>query len=228
MREGGQFGGVAPQAIERVRDRPPARIAVGFLGGHGSEDTDGPAPGGRGGGAAYEVSYNDGVTDPQAGAIADDRLAVTTSGIAAAEIEDWAAVPAAGAVVAFRGVVRDHAEGRTGVHSITYEAYEDVARDRLGEIAAEARRRWPDLCRVALVHKVGLVELSEPSVLVAVSAPHRTEAFEAARWCIDTLKETLPVWKQEHAASGSGWARAATPVRPVGRQPSAGPPAGTD
>ncbi len=172
---------------------------------------------GRGkGSGARSISYNDDVTDRRAReTTADDRLEVTTSTIAAAAAEDWAAVPAAGAVVAFRGVVREQAEGRTGVDSITYEAYDDVARRRLAEIAGEARRRWPDLCRLALIHRVGTVDLSEASVLVVVSAPHRAEAFDAARWCIDTLKETLPIWKQEHTATGSGWARASTPVRPV-------------
>jgi len=128
------------------------------------------------------------VTDRRADATADDRLAVTTAAIDAAATEDWAAVPAAGAVVAFRGVVRDHAEGRTGVDSITYEAYEEPARLRLVEVAEEARRRWPGICRLALIHKVGLVALSEASVLVVVSAAHRGEAFEAARWCIDTIR----------------------------------------
>ncbi len=167
------------------------------------------------------------MTDRRADATADDRLAVTTAAIDAAATEDWAAVPAAGAVVAFRGVVRDHAEGRTGVDSITYEAYEEPARLRLVEVAEEARRRWPGICRLALIHKVGLVALSEASVLVVVSAAHRGEAFEAARWCIDTIKETLPIWKQEHTAAGSGWARSATPVRPVrSTGPAGGPPAG--
>lgn len=174
-----------------------------------------------GGGPAGGVSYNDAVTDGRVGTASDDLVAVTTSVIDAAAAEEWAGVPAAGAVVAFRGLVREQAEGRSGVQSITYEAYQEVARRRLAEVAAEARRRWSSLCRLALVHRVGLVALTEASVLVVVSAPHRGEAFDAARWCIDTLKETLPVWKEEHTASGSGWALSARPVRAV---PSAGSP----
>jgi molybdopterin synthase catalytic subunit len=112
-------------------------------------------------------------------------------------------------------VVREHSEGRPGVRGLTYEAYEEAATRRLGEIAEELRRRWPDVERVALLHRVGEIALSEPSVAVVVSAPHRAEAFEAARFGIDTLKETVPIWKREHWADGSEWAEHANPVRPV-------------
>ena len=80
---------------------------------------------------------------------------------------------------------------------------------------AEARRRWPDLERVALLHRVGDLTLSEPSVAVAVSSPHRDAAFDAARFCIDTLKEAAPIWKQEHWTAGSDWALGEHPIRPV-------------
>ena len=82
-------------------------------------------------------------------------------------------------------------------------------------IVAEARTRWPDLEKVALLHRVGALALSEASVLVVVSAPHRDAAFEAARYCIDTLKESVPVWKKEHWAGGDDWALGSTPVRGV-------------
>jgi molybdopterin synthase catalytic subunit len=127
----------------------------------------------------------------------------------------WVTTPAAGGVVTFCGVVRDHAEGRSGVVGLTYEAYEDVAQSRLAEVAAETRRRWPDIERVALLHRIGDLTLSEVSVVVAVSAPHRGEAFDAARFAIDTLKETVPIWKREHWAEGSDWATGARPVRAV-------------
>jgi molybdopterin synthase catalytic subunit len=127
----------------------------------------------------------------------------------------WAATPRAGAVVTFVGVVRDHAEGRDGVHAMTYEAYHEPAVRVMHEIVDDARRRWPDLERVALLHRVGRLELSEPSVAVAVSAPHRDHAFAAARYCIDTLKETAPIWKQEHWDAGTAWAKGSHPIRPV-------------
>ncbi len=131
----------------------------------------------------------------------------------------WAATPGSGAVVSFLGVTREHSEGRSGVQALTYEAYEVEATRRMSEIVAVVRRRWPDVERVAVLHRLGEVALSEPSVSVVVSAPHRGAAFEAARFCIDTLKETVPIWKREHWAGGSDWAAAANPVRPV-QQPT--------
>ncbi|MFM8305207.1 MAG: molybdenum cofactor biosynthesis protein MoaE [Actinomycetota bacterium] len=130
----------------------------------------------------------------------------------------WAATPRAGAVVCFLGVVRDHAEGRDDVRALTYEAYEEKAGDRLREIADETRRRWPDVERLVFLHRLGEVALSEASVLVVVSTPHRDEAFAAARFAIDTLKDTVPIWKQEHHSGGTEWSDHAAPVRPV-REP---------
>ena len=88
-------------------------------------------------------------------------------------VVSWATTPGAGAVVRFLGVVRDHADGRDGVVGMDYEAYEDEARRVLAEIVAEARRRWPDVERVALLHRIGELALSEASVAVVVSSPHR-------------------------------------------------------
>jgi molybdopterin synthase catalytic subunit len=79
-------------------------------------------------------------------------------------------------------------------------------------LAAEARVRWPGIGRVALLHRVGRLELEDAAVVVVVSAPHRGEAFEAARWCIDTLKATVPIWKKEEWAGGDGWGTDAQPV----------------
>src|SRR5439155_9456430 len=120
-----------------------------------------------------------------------------------------------GAVVVFLGVVRDHADGRTGVTNLTYEAYEEEAVAKLASVAAAAHERWPVIDRVALLHRTGDLALSEASVAVVVSSPHRAEAFEAARFCIDTLKETVPIWKREHWEGGSDWATRSHPVRAV-------------
>jgi molybdopterin synthase catalytic subunit len=146
---------------------------------------------------------------------ARDWVALTDAQLPAAAAADWATVPSAGAVVTFAGVVRDHAEGRTGVTAMTYEAYAEPAERALVEIAAEMRRRWPELARIALLHRVGELQLSETSVLVVVSAPHRGIAFEAAAFAIDTLKESVPIWKQEHWAGGSDWAVEQHSIRPV-------------
>jgi len=130
----------------------------------------------------------------------------------------WATTSAAGAVVVFLGVVRDNSEGRDGVRGITYEAYEEQARPRLAAVAVEARRRWPVVERLALLHRIGALDLSDASVAVIASSPHRPEAFEAARYCIDTLKETVPIWKREHWSEGSDWATSAQPVQSVGHR----------
>ncbi len=133
------------------------------------------------------------------------------------EASRWATLDRCGAVVVFAGTVRDHAEGRPGVQELAYEAYQEVVEPRLGELATEARRRWADLGRVVLWHRVGVMALGETVVIVAVSAPHRAEAFEAARWCIDTLKATLPIWKREKWADGEDWGTGSQQIVEVGR-----------
>lgn len=122
------------------------------------------------------------------------------------EARRWVTLPRTGGVVVFTGVVRDHSQGREGVHALSYEAWEARARSRLADVGEAALRRWSDLGRVALLHRLGDVALGEPTVVVAVSSPHRAEAFDAARFCIDTLKETVPIWKREHWDGGADWA----------------------
>jgi molybdopterin synthase catalytic subunit len=122
-------------------------------------------------------------------------------------------VPTAGAVVVFLGIVRDRADGRDDVTALTYEAYESEATRAMAEIVAATRVRWADVARIALLHRTGRLEVGEASVAVVVSSPHRAEAFDAARYCIDTLKETVPIWKQEHHAAGADWGLGASDVR---------------
>lgn len=129
------------------------------------------------------------------------------------DLAEWAARPDCGAVVTFQGIVRDHAEGRAGVETLTYESYEQAALDRLHDVARTARERWPSIRRVALVHRTGELRVGDMAVVVAVSAPHRDAAFEAARWCIDTVKASVPIWKHERWASGAGWGTDAQPIQ---------------
>jgi molybdopterin synthase catalytic subunit len=145
----------------------------------------------------------------------DDWFALTDEVLPVAELYDWAVLPRCGAVVVFSGTVRDHADGREGVELLSYEAYEPAAVERFGALAAEARRRWPAIGRVAMVHRLGILEVSESAVVVAVSAPHRDDAFEAARYVIDTLKETVPIWKHETWRDGADWGTGAAPIRDV-------------
>ena len=135
----------------------------------------------------------------------------------------WAALPSCGAQVLFSGTVRDHAEGRSGVIQLEYEVYAEAAEARLAAIAAEARQRWPEVGRIALLHRYGALQVGECSVIVVVSAPHREAAFEASRWCIDTLKATVPIWKRETWDGGVGWGTDASDIASIkdeGRVPS--------
>ena len=145
----------------------------------------------------------------------DDWVALTGEPLDVQVAVDWVGVPDCGAVVVFSGLVRDHAEGTTGVTHIDYEAYEEQVVPRMGELAAEMRRRWPDTGRIVLWHREGRVQLSESSVVVAVSTPHRGAAFAAAEFGIDTLKATVPIWKKEFWAGGSEWARGSQHVTEV-------------
>jgi molybdopterin synthase catalytic subunit len=115
--------------------------------------------------------------------------------------------------VTFTGTARDHAEGRPDVHRLEYEAYEEHAVRRMQALAAEAKSRWSSIGRIALLHRTGEVALGDAAVVVAVSAPHRAEAFEAARWAIDELKATVPIWKREAWAGGESWGLEAQTVR---------------
>ena len=144
-----------------------------------------------------------------------DWFGLTEEDLPVGRAMEWATRPGCGAVVCFTGVVRDSSEGRAGVQALTYEAYEEQATAKLAEVAAEARRRWPAIERLALLHRTGTLSLCEASVVVVASTPHRAEAFEAARFCIDTLKETVPIWKAEHWEGGSEWVEGEHPIRPV-------------
>ncbi|MGH9292866.1 MAG: molybdenum cofactor biosynthesis protein MoaE [Acidimicrobiales bacterium] len=146
-----------------------------------------------------------------------DWLLLTESPLDAGVALEWIGRAACGGEVAFVGVVRDHAEGRSGVTAVDYEAYEDQILPRMAELVAAARDRVPGLGAVCVWHRTGRLVVGEASVVVAVSSAHRAQAFEACRFVIDTLKEALPIWKHEHFEGGSGWSPAAHPVRPVAR-----------
>jgi molybdopterin converting factor subunit 1 len=111
--------------------------------------------------------------------------------------------PGMGGVVTFVGTVRDRARGRS-IRHLEYEAYPEMAEREMQKIADEAGRRWPD-ARVAIAHRAGHLEVGEIAVVVAAAAPHRAEAFAACRFAIDTLKETVPIWKKEVASDGEYW-----------------------
>lgn len=112
--------------------------------------------------------------------------------------------PASGAVALFLGTARDHSPGRTGITHLEYEVYEGAVQDKINEVMDEAAARWP-LRALAVEHRTGRVPVTEASVAVAVSSAHRADAFAAARYVIDQLKERAPIWKKESWPGGEQW-----------------------
>ena len=108
-----------------------------------------------------------------------------------------------GAVIVFKGVARRFSRGRDVVH-LEYEAYPEMAEKVMAQIGDEMKERWP-ITNVAIVHRTGVLEIGQASVAIAVSAPHRGEAFEAAQYAIDRLKQIVPLWKKEVWSAGSPW-----------------------
>lgn len=142
----------------------------------------------------------------------DTWLGLTGEPLPVGAAADWAVRPYCGAVVLFSGTARDHSEGFDGVVALEYEAYEEQVVARLEAIASEARRRWPSLGRLVMLHRVGEVTVGESSVVVVASAPHRPDAFAAARYCVDALKSTVPIWKREVRAGDRSWGPDARPL----------------
>jgi molybdopterin synthase catalytic subunit len=141
---------------------------------------------------------------------ADQWLALSDAPLPVGAAYEWAVAPECGAVVLFSGTVRDYAaddagEMRSGVTSLTYEAYDAQVVPRLQDIVDEMRRRWPSVGRVVLWHRTGELAVGESSVVVVVSAGHRPAAFDAARYGIDAVKATAPIWKREAWSGGDDW-----------------------
>jgi molybdopterin synthase catalytic subunit len=109
-----------------------------------------------------------------------------------------------GAVVVFDGIVRNHSRGRRTLH-LDYEAYEEMAVRQMRELGRKARERF-GVRQVTMVHRLGRLEIGETSVLIVVASAHRSAAFEACRWLIDSIKQIVPIWKRETFADGAVWA----------------------
>jgi len=141
------------------------------------------------------------------------RYDVVTGPIDARELEAAVSHPGAGAICTFTGIVRDNSRGQSVTH-LDYEAYAEMAVPQMRKIGEEIKQRWPE-ARVAMAHRTGQLQVGEASVVIAVSCPHRHEAIEACTWGIDRLKESVPIWKKEHAADGTFWIEGAE-ARPAG------------
>ncbi|HLE35621.1 MAG TPA: molybdenum cofactor biosynthesis protein MoaE, partial [Candidatus Acidoferrales bacterium] len=134
--------------------------------------------------------------------------------IRTSELVTHVKAPEDGAVVVFDGIVRNHSGGRA-TNYLEYDAYEPMALAKMREIGAEIHRNF-SIHRIAIVHRLGRLEIGETSVLIAVSSPHRRAAFDACRFAIDTLKRTVPIWKKEYFADGAVWAEGEVPtVKPI-------------
>ena len=146
---------------------------------------------------------------------AADWLALSLDPLPVAEASAWAVVPGCGGVVTFTGTVRDHADGRDGVTGLVYEAYEEQAGARLAAVAAEVRARHPGVGRLAIIHRIGALVVTDAAVVVVASAPHRDEAFAAARLAIDATKASVPIWKRETYGEGAqAWGTGAADLVP--------------
>jgi len=135
----------------------------------------------------------------------EGKFAITYDPIGLDEMAAKVLKPETGAVAVFAGVVRNVSAGKVVEH-LEYEAYEEMALGKLRQVAAEAREQWPDIMDIAIVQRIGHLEVGENAVIVAVSSPHRGDGcFEACRYAIDRLKQIVPVWKKEISPDGTEW-----------------------
>lgn len=157
-----------------------------------------------------EVAFLPPVSGGQEQAVAaDDLFQLVRHPIAPQEIVESLKAPEDGALVVFDGFVRNSFKGHATQY-LVYEAYETMAYAKMREIGAQMREKFA-IHRIAIVHRLGRLEIGETSVLIAVSSPHRAAAFEACRYAIDTLKRTVPIWKKEHFVGGAVWADGEVP-----------------
>ncbi|MEO6725516.1 MAG: molybdenum cofactor biosynthesis protein MoaE [Blastocatellia bacterium] len=139
-----------------------------------------------------------------------DIFEITREPIDKPGLEQRLVTGAAGAVVTFDGVVRDNTKGRS-VLTLQYEAYEPMAVKEMQRVGEEIRKQWPDVERIGIVHRFGELKISESSIVIVVTSPHRRVAFEACRYAIDRIKQTVPIWKKEIFEDGEAWVEGQRP-----------------
>lgn len=132
----------------------------------------------------------------------EDNFAITFAPLSLEEVYALADDQGNGAIVVMSGMVRNQTDGKSVV-ALEYQAYEPMALQVFRQIAVDIRNNWSDVKRIVIHHRIGRLQIGEISVLVAVGCPHRSEAFEACRYAIDTLKHNAPIWKKEHWQDGS-------------------------
>jgi molybdopterin synthase catalytic subunit len=134
----------------------------------------------------------------------DKLFEVTEQEVSVDEIVARLADPANGAVATFVGVVRGNTEGRETLY-LEYEAYPEMAESTLHQVGKEVQVRWPEIRRVAVVHRLGHLEVGETAIVIALCAAHRRQVFDALHYAIDRIKEIVPIWKKEVYADGAEW-----------------------
>lgn len=139
------------------------------------------------------------------------RFAIVTHSLSSDAVAQLVAAPGIGAIVTFVGTVRDNSAGHQ-VDYLEYEAYAEMAEPLLEQIGQEAQERWPSIQAVAIVHRVGKLQVGEASIVIAVAAAHRTDTFAACSYIIDRVKAIIPIWKKEVGANGATWVE--SPHRP--------------
>ncbi|XP_066506713.1 molybdopterin synthase catalytic subunit [Hoplias malabaricus] len=125
-----------------------------------------------------------------------DLIKLTMDNLSTDTVSDSVRCASCGAISLFIGTTRDHFEGKRVVR-LEYEAYEAMAKSELKKICTEIRARWPNVRHICIHHRLGVVPISEASVIIGISSPHRRDSLEAVSYCIDTLKATVPIWKKE-------------------------------
>ena len=154
--------------------------------------------------AGDEVAFLPPVSGGQQTAMAEDVFLLVREPIRSRELVESLKAPEDGAVVVFDGFVRNNFKGRQTLY-LEYEAYEPMAYAKMRAIGGEVRAKF-SIHRIAMVHRLGRLEIGETSVLIAISSAHRSAAFDACRYAIDTLKRTVPIWKKEFFVGGAVWA----------------------
>jgi MoaE-MoaD fusion protein len=208
--DGATVGALLEQLRARLPERAPKDAFHGIAVGVNAEyaqaaqvlqdgDEVGLLPPVSGGSATRTADVLD-----ESGDRANVVVALTREAIDADRIVAAAKSGEDGAVVVFDGIVRNHSRGRRTLH-LDYEAYEEMAVGQMRELGQKARERFA-VRQVTMVHRLGRLEIGETSLLIVVASAHRSAAFEACRWLIDTVKQTVPIWKKETFAGGAVWA----------------------
>src|SRR5580700_8943262 len=173
--------------------------------------------------AGDEVAFLPPVSGGQGTTIQDDVFQLVRQPIQPSEFLEKMKAPEGGALVVFDGFVRNNFKGNRTLY-LEYEAYETMALGKMREIGAQIRDKFP-IHRVAVIHRLGRLEIGETSVWIAVSSAHRSAAFDACRYAIDTLKRAVPIWKKEFFAGGAIWAEGETPSQEAISPPNESKPA---